>query len=129
MRVAYVDSSCFVSIALGEPLHREVMEYLSRFDRLFSSPLLEAEVLAALSREGKPWNVKNLLAWLNWVYPPRRRLTKELNEILEVGTLKGSDLWHLACAILVRRNTPGLSFVTLDGRQAKVARSLGFAAL
>lgn len=129
MKVAYVDSSCLVSIALGEPLHREVMGHLSRFDQLFSSPLLEADVRAALARERKPWNVRNLLTWLTWVYPPRRRLTQELDEILEMGTLKGSDLWHLACAILVRRNTPGLFFVTLDGRQAKVARSLGFAGL
>ena len=128
MKIAYVDSSCIVSIALGEPLYRELMLRLSRFDRLFSSNLLEAELRSALAREGEIGKVKNLLAWMTWVYPTRR-LTPELDSILEIGRLKGSDLWHLACALFLRRKMGPASFLTLDGSQGEIARALGFPGL
>ena len=65
------------------------------------------------------------MAWLNWVYP-RRRLTPELDKILAAGTLKGADLWHLACALFLRPQFEEMAFLTLDGNQADVARALGF---
>ena len=128
MKVAYVDSSCFVSIALGEPFYRELMVSLRRFDQIISSNLLEAELRSALAREGKVGTIKNLLAWLRWVYPTRP-LTPEFDRILEIGTLKGSDLWHLACALSLVSKVPDLVFVTNDRRQGEIARALGFPGL
>ena len=128
MRIAYVDSSCLVSIALGEPFHRELIAFLSRFDRLYSSTLLEAELRSAVAREGKPETVKNVVAWLNWVYP-RRRLNPQFDQVLKVGTPRGSDLWHLACALVVRARAPETFFITLDRQQGDIARSLGFRGL
>jgi hypothetical protein len=60
-----------------------------------------------------------------WIFPPRR-LTLEMNQILEEGYLKGPDLWHLACALFLRSKVEDLAFLTLDGRQGSIARSLGF---
>jgi hypothetical protein len=118
-----------VSIALGEPSHRELSSRLSRLEGLFSSNLLEAELRAAVAREGeKGGGVKDILVWMNWVYP-YRPLTQEFRRVLEVGLLKGPDLWHVACALFIRRKFPDIRFITVDGRQGEVARSLGFRGL
>lgn len=129
MKIAYVDSSCFVSVAAGQPGYREVLSQLARFDRLVSSNLLEAELRAALAREGGGGPIKNFISWMDWVFPSRR-LTPEINEILEIGSVRGADLWHLACALFLKPRLSGsLSFLTLDGRQGSIARSLGFPGL
>lgn len=129
MKIAYVDSSCFVNVAAGQPGYRELLPRLARFDRLVSSNLLEAELRAALAREGGGGPIRNFISWMDWVFPPRR-LTPEISQILEVGTLRGADLWHLACALFLKSRLSGpLSFLTLDGRQGEVARYLGFPGL
>jgi hypothetical protein len=129
MRVAYVDSSCFIAVSLDEPGSGVLLERLSRFDRLFSSNLLEAELRSALTREGRYGRIRNFITWIRWVLP-RRRLTPEIEQILKVGWSKGPDLWHLACALFLRPdvNDP-LFFLTLDGKQGEIARSLGFRGL
>lgn len=101
MRVAYIDSSCLVAISLGEPGSQALLVRISRFDRLYSSNFLEMELRSALAREGSYGRVRHFLVWMSWVFP-RRRLTKEVDQILNVGWLKGSDLWHLACALFLR---------------------------
>lgn len=128
MSVAYVDSSCLLAIFLGEPGFRDVMLRLSRYDRLLSSSLLEAEVRATLAREGIPGNPGSLLAWITWVHP-QWRLTREYRQILEIKPLRGADLWHLACALFMREKLQGLGFLTLDGGQAEAAKALGFQGL
>ena len=128
MKIAYVDSSCLVSIAFGEAGHRELMVQLSRFDRLFSSTLTEAEIRSALAREGVAGKGGTLLSWLSWVYP-NRRLTSEMERVLEVGSPRGADLWHLSCALFLRTKLDGLRFLTLDGPQNRCARALDFAGL
>ena len=125
MKGGYIDSSCLISIALGEPGSRELETRLARIERLYSSSLLEAEFRAALAREGTVGRIRNLLAWVNWIYP-RRRLTSEMDQILGVGTLKGPDLWHLACALSIRPKFEVIHFLSLDDKQSKIARSLGF---
>jgi len=69
--MSYVDSSCLVAIATGEPGFRELMVRLGRYERLFSSNLLEAEVRSVLARKRIAGNPGSLLAWINWVYPSR----------------------------------------------------------
>jgi hypothetical protein len=128
VKIGYVDSSCLISIALGEPGSRELEFRLSRIEKFFSSNLLEAEFRAALAREGTRGRVRNLLAWVNWIYP-RRRLKPEIDQILGVGILKGADLWHLACALFMRPQIEVTHFLTLDDKQSAIAKSLGFSVL
>lgn len=104
------------------------MERLSRRDKLFSSLLLEAELRSALARRSEGGKIKNLLAWVEWVLPPRR-VTQEIDQILAVGYLRGSDLWHLACALFLRARMGPVSFLTLDDNQGEIASVLGFPGL
>ena len=128
MKSAYVDSSCLVAIALNEPGSQALLVRISRYDRLFSTNLLEAELRSVLSREGNRSGFGNFLAWMRWVFP-YRRLTPEIDRILEAGLLRGPDLWHLACALFLRSRVDELSFLTLDNRQGEIARSLGLRGL
>lgn len=127
MTFAYVDSSCLVALAFDEPGARKLAARLRRFDRLFSSNLLEAELRSALVREGVNAEIEDLLSWLTWVYP-NRPLTPEYARITAAGYLCGADLWHLANALFLAPDPADLSFLTLDGRQGEVARRLGFPA-
>jgi uncharacterized protein with PIN domain len=125
MAFAYVDSSCLVAIAFDEPGARKLAARLRRFDRLFSSNLLEAELRSALSREGVDGRAQDLLSWIAWIYP-NRPLTAEYARIAAAGFLKGADLWHLANALFLSPDAEDLSFLTLDTRQAEIAGRLGF---
>lgn len=127
MTFAYVDSSCLVALAFDEPGARKLAARLRRFDRLFSSNLLEAELRSALVREGLDANIGDLLSWLTWIYP-NRPLTPEYARITAAGYLRGADLWHLANALFLAPDPTDLSFLTLDGRQGEIARRLGFSA-
>lgn len=128
MRDAYVDSSCLVAIVTSEPGYLDVRVRLSRFDKLFSSTLLEAEIRSVLARKSNSGGLGNVWAWVNWVVP-HRRLTQEINQVLGAGSPRGSDLWHLASAVFMRDRVGDLAFLTLDGGQADIARSLGFRVL
>ena len=125
MRLAYVDTSCFLAIAFCEPGYQEVLLRLSRLDRLFASAFLEAEVRAALAREGVEGNWRNLFSWVTWVFPDRR-LTPELDRVAAISTPRGADLWHLASALYLKTKIENLGFLTLDGNQGGAARKLGF---
>jgi hypothetical protein len=128
VRDAYVDSSCLVAIVTSEPGYLDVRVRLSRFDKLFSSTLLEAEIRSVLARKSNSGGLGNVWAWVNWVVP-HRRLTQEINQVLGAGSPRGSDLWHLASAVFMRDRVGDLAFLTLDGGQADIARSLGFRVL
>lgn len=127
MSLGYVDSSCIVSVILGEPDHEAVTNALRPFEVLFSSGLLEAEVRAALAREGFPTvDPEGFPTEIEWVLP-RRPLSQEIGTALEAGHLKGGDLWHVACALFARGSAgAGLAFLTLDETQREVAARLGF---
>lgn len=124
MTFAYVDTSCIVAAAFGEKGASATARRLARFDRVLSSPLLEAELFSALSREGRPvsdaWS-----AAVEYVLVDRP-LTAELTRVLGAGYLPGADCWHLATALYLAPDPTKLTFVTLDAGQRKVARSLGF---
>jgi hypothetical protein len=127
VKLAYVDSSCLVALAFDEPGAKRLSIRLGRFDRLFSSNLLEAELRAALIREGVEGKVEDMLSWITWVYPSRP-LTQEFARATAAGYLKGADLWHLANALFLASEPGELAFLTLDVRQKQVASTLGFAA-
>lgn len=126
MSSAYVDTSVFVAIALGEPGGERLAGRLSALDRIYSSDLLEAELLASLQRENVDADPGPLLSAITWIRPDRR-LTSELRQVLAKGHVRGADLWHLACALLVAGDHASeLIFLTLDSRQKKAATTLGF---
>lgn len=123
MSVAYVDSSCLVAMALGEPSGGAARRELGRHERLFASNLLEAELRAALAREKVKWSAA-LVAPIGWMLPDRP-LGPEMQRALAVGYLRGADLWHVACALYLSAELAPPVFVTLDARQREVVTALG----
>ena len=85
MNLAYLDTSFLVAIAFAEAGARRVAVRLGRFDRVFSSNLLEAELRSALIREGVSGDAaRPLLAGITWIYP-NRPLTREYDWIAAAG--------------------------------------------
>lgn len=124
MKVAYVDTSCLVAIAFGEPGSGSIVRRLRTFDDLVSSNLLEAEVLTTFARERIDPDpaVFGDIAWIL----PDRPLHDEIARVLANGYLRGADCWHLATALFVAPEPSSIAFITLDARQRVVARALGF---
>lgn len=120
----FVDSSCFVALALGEPGSVRLKNRLLRASGRFAAALAEAEVLAALTRERVSLSTAPL-AGVEWV-SPSRRLSRELDRVLATGYVRGADAWHLACALFLDPEAAELAFLTLDERQREVATALGF---
>ena len=123
---AVVDTSCLVALAFGEPGGSRMSTRLRRFDRLFASALLEAELLAAFRRERVEADISDFTKDLALVSPDRP-LSKELRRAAEAGYLRGADMWHVACALFLSPDPGELTFLTLDEPQRVVARRLGFA--
>ena len=124
MKVAYLDTSCLVAIAFGEAGAAPLARRLPRFDVLAASDLLEAELRSAFVREGVEPEPE-LLSGLSWVVPDRP-LHAEIASVLAAGYVRGADCWHLASALFVAEDAAAISFLTLDQRQAAVAKRLGF---
>ncbi len=124
MSAAYVDSSAIVAIAFEELGWPKVEQRLGQFDDLWSSNLLEAEIRAAYRREQREFRPEILIG-VRWVIPDRR-LTREISMVVGSGYIKGADLWHLATALYMTPDPTEVTFITLDERQAEVARTLGF---
>jgi len=121
---AYVDSSCLVAIAFGEPSARKAAKALRSHSPLLASNLVEAEVRAALSREDTPVG-SDIFEGISWVFPDRA-LSAELQRALEPGRLRGADLWHVACALYLDPTASELVFLSLDVPQQRTAAALGF---
>ena len=125
MKIAYVDTSCFVAIAFAEPGAEQLTKRITRFGRLVSSNLLEAELRSALAREQVEADCAPLLSWISWVFP-NQPLSHEFREVLDHGHARGADLWHLGCAQFLKKRLGKMSFLTLDRPQRDLAKSLGF---
>jgi predicted nucleic acid-binding protein len=124
MAVAYVDTSCLVAIAFGEPGGTAIGRRLAKFDDLISSNLLEAELRSVFRRENAELD-GDLLAAVSWVVPDRP-LSPEIDRVLSAGHVRGADCWHLATALYVAEDPSTMTFLTLDDRQKTAAASLGF---
>lgn len=124
MKTAYVDTSCLVAVAFGEPGSDEMAHRLESYGLLVGSNLVEAELRSAFVRERVAPD-HPILTWIRWVLP-NRPLSPEMTAVLSAGRVRGADLWHLACALYVAGAPRDLPFLTLDQKQAEVARRLGF---
>jgi predicted nucleic acid-binding protein len=126
----YLDTSAFLSVIFGEPGWESVDKAMEGAVRVFTAGLLEAEAFSAVRRRSMdPGILKSRLGSLHWVHPDRS-LTREIGAVLEKGpTLRGADLWHIACALYLAQDIAHLAFLTLDGEQASAAAKIGFKVL
>ena len=119
-----MDTSCLIALAFDEPEAPRVRGELEGHDQLFSSGLLEAELLSTLALEGVSAD-PHFLGAIAWVLPDRP-LGPEIRRALAHGFAKGTDLWHLATALYVAEDPSELTFLTLDQDQRQIALGLGF---
>lgn len=121
---AYVDTSCLVAIAFGEPGAPRLRRQLEGFDDLLTSSFLEAELRATFRREGITGDPP-LLGAVSWIVPDRP-LGPEIVRVFDAGYIRGADCWHLATALYVADDPGELAFLTLDDRQRAIAADMGF---
>lgn len=132
-RAIYWDASALVSLFV-EDSHTEAARHeLRHGSHHLVSSLAMAEVLAVLAWTARevprsaeavgearedflagPW------AWLS-ISPSR----DTCGSLADTHSLKGVDLWHLAAAVDLRRELPGLRLLTYDVRLAAAAESEG----
>ena len=124
MEDAYVDTSAVLSVAFQEPGYEAIEQKLRGFSSLMSSHLLEAELRAAYARNNLIFEPR-FIEGIEWIAPDRP-LSQEMAVVLDVGYLRGADLWHVAVALYHAEDPQEVSFVTLDNRQRTVAAALGF---
>jgi predicted nucleic acid-binding protein len=122
---AFVDTSVLLSILFQESASREIAARLERFDVVYCSNLLEAELRSVCKREARAVDGR-LLDELR-IALPSRSLEAEILRVLEAGYVRGADCLHLATALFLAPDTAELTFLTLDKRQRDVAIALGFA--
>ena len=124
MSFAYVDSSVLVAIAFHEDGSESLEHWLTGFDGLTCSNLVEAEVRSACSRERVAIEPA-IFSDVNWILP-NRPISPEIVRVLATGYLTGADLWHIATALYLSPDPSELAFLTLDIRQRNVANAVGF---
>lgn len=108
MRLAYLDTSCPLAITFREPGFEQVAERIRSFDMVFSANLLEAEMRSALTRE--KLTTAPDFSKVRWIFPSRP-MTGEIRRVLEHGYVRGADLWHLACALLLAPEPSEITFL------------------
>lgn len=96
VRTAYVDSSMVVACIFEEPEASAAEAAMSGYDRLVASDLLAAEVLASARREELALPLERL-AVFDW-FLPQRPLHREFGRVLDIGFLRGADLWQIGRA-------------------------------
>ena len=112
MSTAYLDSSCVVAAAFGEPGARPMIARRRDFSLVISSTLLEAELFSALRRE--QCELTDAFHADIALVAPDRALSDEIARVLEAGYVRGADCWHLATALYVAPDPSELTFLTLD---------------
>lgn len=127
MKIAYIDSSYFIAVIFGENNSTQYSKFISRFDNVVSSVLLEAEVLSTAKREQLPLQeVENLLSVVRFLHI-EGSLRPYLRKVFECGYLRGADAFHVASALWCSEaRTTDMHFLTLDKNQASIADILGF---
>lgn len=124
MTIGYADTSAIIAVAFREPGWFAVEQRLRGLSPTTSSHLLEAELRAAYARNNLRFDPR-YIAEIEWIVPVRP-LSAEISAVLEVGYLRGADLWHVAAALYAARDPREMTFVALDARQRAVAAALGF---
>jgi PIN domain nuclease of toxin-antitoxin system len=130
LKILITDTSALLAVLFSEPGSAEVESLFREAEQIFASGLLEAETRSAAARKNLPLGeVDEALSRLLFFHPDRD-LTAEIKTVLSSGiSLRGADLWHLACALYLAGGPSALPFLTLDGAQAEAAARLGFKVL
>src|SRR5205823_2848505 len=101
LKQAYVDTSAVLAGVLKQSGGEAAARLIESFDAVYSSNLLEAELRSVFAREGiLASKLEPTLAGFRWVLPDRP-LGDEMARVVRSGSLRGADLWHVACALFL----------------------------
>ena len=127
MNSYYVDTSVMVAIAFSEPNASKYKQLLLSAEDVLSSYLLEAEFFSVIAREKAASEIISYLDNVSFVIPSRT-LKEEYKKVFQNGYCRGSDAFHIACALYLDPDSNDLLFLTADEQQRKVALGVGFKA-
>lgn len=124
MTKIYVDSSVLVAILFNETGADFYRDQLNHAECI-SSYLMEAEVYASAAREKIAFEEADAL--LKYIHPviPERSLRDEYKNIFSHGYCRGGDACHIATLLYIDSTQSEVPLLTMDERQAEVARSVG----
>ncbi|MBI4367749.1 MAG: type II toxin-antitoxin system VapC family toxin [Deltaproteobacteria bacterium] len=123
----YWDASAVLSLLIADVHTPRARAALSPRHAHYLSTLAIAEVVAVLAREGSAearlrrqmfWRDVTEGFWYQYhIAPP----VSCLAELSDRHRLRGADLWHLASALTLRDELPGLRLLTFDLQLARAA--------
>jgi hypothetical protein len=90
LKPAYIDASAILGIAFGEPVAGTLDPRIAGFDAIYTTDLAEAEVLAAILREGLPSPERDPFGPL-FLDSPESPPDPEISTVLAAGHLRGAD--------------------------------------
>ena len=130
----YWDASAVLSSLFRDAHSDEAIEWAERDGIHLVSSLAYTETCAVIARlererllpdvligsardalDGGPWRRLSLLP--DW---------ETVRTLAPKWPVRGADLWHLATALTLRRELPGLALLTFDNRMAVAAHGEGF---
>ncbi|MGH2900105.1 MAG: type II toxin-antitoxin system VapC family toxin [Solirubrobacteraceae bacterium] len=121
--IAYLDTSAYVKLVLGEPESTALREELSRWQARVSSRLLIVESLRACSRYGAAFATRALAGLSDLALLPMDDALLHAAAALQPPSLRSLDAIHLATALSIR-DCVGLVFC-YDERLVDAAVSAG----
>ena len=125
MKIGYIDTSVLVAMAFDDAGGSFIGRFVSSFDRLYSSSLLEAEFFSAAAKENRLKDTTGFIKPVRFIYPDAN-LTRYHQRVLEAGQIEGSALHHLSCALYLFQRPEDVFFLSLHPAQATLASRLGF---
>lgn len=125
MKIGYIDTSVLVAMAFDDAGGSFIGRFVSSFERLYSSNLLEAEFFSAAAKENCLKDATAFIKPIRFIYPDSN-LTRFHQRVLEMGQIEGSALHHLSCALYLFQRPEDVFFLSLHPVQATLASRMGF---
>ena len=121
--LAYLDSSAYAKLVLGQSGHGELRRELAEWGDYVSSTLLAVEAIRACARYGQDY-AREARTWLEGVaLLPMDDPVLDEAASLEPSVLRSLDALHLATALSIRDDLG--AFFTYDQRLADAAEAHG----
>jgi predicted nucleic acid-binding protein len=126
--VYYLDTSAWIAWKFRQSGNELFDRIDMDQDTVVSSPLLVAEYLSFLKRNGRLSDTRyeDELGFIRWIHPVEP-MFQSCTEVALKTELWGADLYHLATAVWFAEDfRKDLKFLSCDGGQKKAAQKLGF---
>ena len=126
----YLDTSAIVKLVIEEPDTSAVESAIAHCEAAFSSRLAVVECARAIARASSHRAVSTTAEIFEaLVLHEVSEAVLEQAAALTPSSLRSLDAIHLATAVLLDHDQPGLAFVTYDAKLAQAAKAQGLSVL